>query len=114
MVLLLEFTVDLDTQKLGFLDQGDCLLAEVNLYYKYYIYTGKVDEFTLFQGKLYTLCSSLLAVGLLGTFKVSASLQYIFTEGQEVQVISKADYYKTSLVLKLGVETRGIEEKEDQ
>jgi hypothetical protein len=37
----------------------------------------------------------------------------ILTKGQEVQVVSKADCYKTSLVLELGIETRGIEEKED-
>ena len=39
---------------------------------------------------------------------------YILTEGQEVQVVSKANYYKTSLVIELSVETRGIEEEEDQ
>ena len=78
------------------------------------MYTGKVDKFALFQGKLYTLCSSLLATDLPGAFKVLVSLQRIFTKGQEVQVVSKADCYKTSLVPELGVETRGVEEKEDQ
>jgi hypothetical protein len=77
------------------------------------MYTGKVDKFTLLWGKLYPSCSSLLAIDLLGAFEVSASRLYILTEGQEVQVVSKADCYKTSLVLELGVETRGIEEKED-
>jgi hypothetical protein len=57
---------------------------------------------------------SLLAIDLLGAFEVLASCLYILTKGQEVQVISKANYYKTSLVLELGIETRGIEEKEDQ
>ena len=57
--------------------------------------------------------SSLLAIDLLGAFKVSVSYLYILTKGQEVQVVSKADCYKTSLVLELGVETRGVEEKKD-
>jgi hypothetical protein len=60
------------------------------------------------------LCLSLLAIDLLGAFEVSASCLYILTKGQEVQVVSEADYYKTSLVIELSVETRDIEEEEDQ
>ena len=45
---------------------------------------------------------------------MSVSRLYILTKGQEVQVISKANYYKTSLVIELSIETRGIKEKEDQ
>jgi hypothetical protein len=41
------------------------------------------------------------------------SCLYILTKGQEVQVINKANYYKTSLVIELSIETRGIEEEED-
>ena len=74
MALLLEFTVNLDAQKLGFLDWGDCLLAEANSCRRRYTCTGKVDEFALFWGKLYAPCSSLLATDLLGAFEVSASL----------------------------------------
>jgi hypothetical protein len=74
VALLLEFIVNLDTKKPGLLDWGDRLLAEANLYYRHCIYTDKIDEFTLFWGKLYTLCLSLLAIDLLGTFKVLVSL----------------------------------------
>jgi hypothetical protein len=74
VALPLEFTVNPDTKKPGFLDWGDRLLAEANLCYRHYTYTGKVDEFTLFWGKLYTPCPSLLATGLPGTLEVLASL----------------------------------------
>ena len=73
-----------------------------------------MDEFTLFRGKLHAPRSSPLTTDLPGTLKVPASRQRIFTEGQEVQVVGKADCYKTSLVPELGVETRGVEEKEDR
>jgi hypothetical protein len=88
-------------------------LAEANWCYRYCIYTGKVDKFTLLRGKLYPLYLSLLAIDLLGAFEVLVSCLYILTKGQEVQVISKANYYKTSLVVELSVETRGIEKEED-
>ena len=74
MALLLEFTVDLDAKKPGFLDWGDCLLAEANSRRRRRVCTGKVDKFTLFWGKLYAPCSGLLATNLPGTFEVSASL----------------------------------------
>jgi hypothetical protein len=74
VALLLKFTVNLDTKKLGLLNWGDRLLAEANSYCGHCIYTGKVDEFTLFWGKLYTLYLSLLTIDLLGTFKVLVSL----------------------------------------
>ena len=74
VALLLEFTVDLDAQKPGFLDWGDCLLAEANSCRGRRTCTGKVDEFALFWGKLHTLCSSLLATDLPGAFEVSVSL----------------------------------------
>jgi hypothetical protein len=74
VALPLEFAVDPDAKKPGFLDWGDCLLAEANSCRGRRMYTGKVDEFTLFWGKLYAPCSSPLAVGLPGTFEVSASL----------------------------------------
>jgi len=74
VALPLEFTVNPDTKKPGLLDWGDCLLAEANSYRGHCMYTGKVDKFTLFWGKLYALCSSLLAVDLPGTLKVSVSL----------------------------------------
>jgi hypothetical protein len=114
VALLLEFTVDLDSKKPGFLDWGDHLLAEANWRRRRYTYTGKVDKFTLLWGKLYSSCSSPLATDLPGAFKVSASRLCILTKGQEVQVVSKADYYESSLVTELSVETRGIEEEEDQ
>jgi hypothetical protein len=113
VALLLEFTVDPDSKKPGFLDWGDRLLAEANWCRGRCTCTGKVDKFTLLWGKLYPLCSSPLAIDLPGAFKVLASRLYILTKGQEVQVISEADYYKTSLVVELSVETRGIEEEED-
>jgi hypothetical protein len=74
VALPLEFTVDLDTKKPGLLDWSDRLLAKVNSCRGYCIYTGKVDEFTLFWGKLYALCLSLLAIDLLDTFEVLVSL----------------------------------------
>ena len=74
MALLLKFTVNLDAKKTGLLDWGDCLSAEVNSCHRRYTCTGKVDEFALFWGKLYALCLSLLAIYLLGAFKVSVSL----------------------------------------
>jgi len=114
VALPLEFTVNPDSKKPGFLDWGDYLLAEANWYRGRCVYTGKVDKFTLLWGKLHPSCSSLLATDLPGVFKVSASRLYILTEGQEVQVVGEADCYETSLVTELSVETRGIEEEEDQ
>jgi hypothetical protein len=114
VALPLEFTVDPDSKKPGFLDWGDRLLAEANWRRGHCVYTGKVDKFTLLWGKLHPSCSSLLATDLPGAFEVSASRLYILTEGQEVQVIGEADCYETSLVVELSVETRGIEEEEDQ
>ena len=114
VALPLEFTVDPDSKKPGFLDWGDRLLAEANWRRRRCACTGKVDKFTLFWGKLHSSCSSPLATDLPGAFKVSVSRLYILTKGQEVQVISKANCYKTSLVIELSVETRGIEEEEDQ
>jgi hypothetical protein len=81
VALLLEFTVDPDAKKPGFLDWGDRLLAEANWRRGRCAYTGKVDKFTLFWGKLYAPCLSLLATDLPGTFEVPASLQCIFTKG---------------------------------
>jgi hypothetical protein len=89
-------------------------LAEANWCCGHCVYTGKVDKFTLLWGKLYPSCLSLLAIDLPGAFEVSASRLYILTKGQEVQVVGEADYYKTSLVVELSVETRGIEEEEDR
>jgi hypothetical protein len=74
VALPLEFTVDLDAKKPGLLDWGDRLLAEANSCRGRCIYTGKVDEFTLFWGKLHVLYLSLLATDLPGTFEVPASL----------------------------------------
>jgi hypothetical protein len=76
--------------------------------------TGKVDQFALFRGKLYSLCSSPLAVNLPGAFEVLASLLYVLTKGKEVQVICEADCNKASLVIELSVETSGIEEEKDR
>jgi hypothetical protein len=73
-----------------------------------------VDQFTLFRGKLYSLCSSLLAVNLPGAFEVPASLLHVLTKGKEVQVICEADCNKASLVIELSVETSGIEEEKDR
>jgi hypothetical protein len=114
VALLLEFIVDLDTQKPGLLDRGNYLLVEVNWYYRGYIGIGKVDKFTLFQSKLYPLYSSLLAIDLLGALKVPVSRLYIPAKYKEVQVISKADYNKASIITELGIETSSIEEKENR
>jgi hypothetical protein len=73
-----------------------------------------VDQFALFRGKLYSLCSSPLAVNLPGAFEVPASLLYVLAEGEEVQVIYKADCNKAGLVVELSVETSGIEEEKDR
>jgi hypothetical protein len=114
VALLLEFTVDLDTQKPGLLDRGNCLLVKVNWRYRGYIGTGKIDKFTLFWSKLYPLCSSLLAIDLPGALKVLASRLYIPAEYKEVQVISKADYNKASIVTELGIEISSIKEEENR
>ena len=76
--------------------------------------TGKVDQFALFRGKLYSSCSSLLATNLLGAFKVPACLLCVLAKGKEVQVICEADYNKASLVTELSVKTSSIEEEKDK
>jgi hypothetical protein len=73
-----------------------------------------VDQFTLFRGKLYSSCLSLLAANLPGAFKVLASLLCILTKGEEVQVIYEADCNKAGLVTELSIETSGIEEEKDR
>jgi hypothetical protein len=114
VTLLLEFIVDPDTQKPGLLDKGNYLLVEMNWYYRSYIGIGKVDKFTLFWSKLYSLCLSLLAIDLPGTLKVLASRLYIPAEYKEVQVISKANYNKAYMITELGIETSSIEEEENR
>jgi hypothetical protein len=114
VALPLEFTVNPDSKKPGFLDWGDRLLAKANWRRGRCVYTGKVDKFTLLWGKLHPSCSSPLATDLPGAFEVSASRLCILTEGQEVQVVGEADCYETSLVVELSVETRGVEEEEDR
>jgi hypothetical protein len=47
VALPLEFTVNPDSKKPGFLDWGDHLLAEANWCRGHCMYTGKVDKFTL-------------------------------------------------------------------
>jgi hypothetical protein len=114
VTLLLEFTVDPDTQKPGLLDRGNYLLVEVDQCCRSCIGTGKVDKFTLFWSKLYSLYSSLLATDLLGTLKVLVSCLYIPTEYKEIQVISKANCNKAYIIIELGIETSSIEEEEDR
>ena len=106
--------VNPDAEKPGFLDRGDSLLVEANRCRRRSACAGKVDEFALFWGKLHASCSSPLTTDLPGTFEVPASRLYILAKGQEVQVVSKAYCYETGLVTELSVETRGVEEKEDQ
>ena len=43
-----------------------------------------------------------------------ASLLYVLTKGEEVQVISKTDHNEASLVTELGVEASSVEEEEDR
>jgi hypothetical protein len=45
---------------------------------------GKVDKFTLFWSKLYSLYSSLLAIDLPGALKILASHLYIPAKREEV------------------------------
>jgi hypothetical protein len=84
VTLLLEFIVNLDAQKPGLLDRGNYLLVKVNRHYRSYIGIGKVDKFTLFWSKLYSLYLSLLAIDLPGALKVLASRLYIPAEYKEV------------------------------
>ena len=64
---------------------------------------GKVDEFTLFGGELYTPCISPLAARLPGGFKVAVGRLYVLTKRKEVKVVSKADCNKACVVLELGI-----------
>jgi hypothetical protein len=48
IILLLEFIIDPDTQKLGLLDRSNYLLVKVNWYYRSYIGIDKINKFTLF------------------------------------------------------------------
>jgi hypothetical protein len=86
----------------------------VNWYYKGCIGISKIDKFALFWSKLYLLYSSLLATDLLGALKVLVSYLYISAKYKKVQVISKADYNKASIVIELGIETNSIEEEENR
>ena len=76
--------------------------------------TGKVYQFALFWGKLYSPCLGPLVTGLPGAFEVPASLLCVLAEGKEVQVISKADCNEACLVTELGVETSSVKEEEDR
>jgi hypothetical protein len=114
VTLPLEFTVNPDTQKPGLLYRGYYLLVEVNRRRGNRVGAGEVDKFTLFWGKFHPSCSSLLAIDLPGALEVPASRLRIPAEGEEVQVIGKADCNKASMVLELGIETGGIEEEENR
>jgi hypothetical protein len=57
---------------------------------------------------------SLLIIDLPGAFKVLVSHLYIPAKYKKVQVISKADYNKASIVIELGIETSSIKEKENK
>jgi hypothetical protein len=114
VALLLEFTVDPDTQKPGLLDRGDYLLVEVNQYRRSRVGTGKVDKFALFWSKLHSLCSSPLATDLPGTLEVLASHLCIPAEHEEVQVISEADCNKAHVIAELGIETGSVKEEENR
>ena len=58
--------------------------------------------------------SSLLAIDLLGALEVPASLLYIPSKGEKVQVICTSDCNKADIVPKLDIETGSIEEEENR
>jgi hypothetical protein len=110
----LKFIVNLDAKELSLLNRRYNLLIKVNYRCRSSTGVGKVDKFTLFRGKLYSLYISLLATCLLSSFKVVVGCLYIFTKCKEVKVVGKANCNKVSVVLELGIEAYSIEEEENR
>jgi hypothetical protein len=73
-----------------------------------------VEELALFRGEFHSSVVSPLLTCLPCALEVLASLQRIFAEGKEVEVICESDSNQSMVLLELCVEAGCIEEKENR